>query len=107
MKTTVRHTDILARYGGEEFAGILIKTRLDEAIQVAERVRKAVESSPIDREETLPGGRLTVSVGVSTLGPSVSTLQSLIKSADEALYEAKRAGRNRVAISKAARRKAS
>jgi len=98
MKETVRHTDILARYGGEEFAGILIKTSLDEAHQVAERVRKAVEDSAIDHEETQPKGRLTVSVGISTLGPHVSSQEELIKTADDALYEAKGAGRNRVAI---------
>lgn len=99
MKETVRHTDILARYGGEEFAGILIKTSLGEAYQIAERVRKAVEDFAIDHEETQPQGRLTVSVGISTLGPKVSSLKGLIKTADDALYEAKRAGRNRIAIS--------
>lgn len=102
LKETVRHTDILARYGGEEFAGILIKTGLDEACQVAERVRKAVEDLVIDHEETQPHGHLTVSVGISSLGPKVSSLKGLIKTADDALYEAKRAGRNRVAISQAA-----
>ena len=99
MKKTVRHTDILARYGGEEFAGILIKTSLDEAYQVAQRVRKAVEEYAVDHEETQPHGRLTVSGGISTLGPKVSSLRTLIKTADEALYEAKGQGRNRVAIS--------
>ena len=98
IKETVRHTDILARYGGEEFVGILIKTNLDEAYQVAERVRKAVEDSTIEHEETQPQGRLTVSVGISTLNSKISSLKALIKTADEALYEAKRTGRNRVAI---------
>ena len=98
IKETVRHTDILARYGGEEFVGILIKTNLDEAYQVAERVRKAVEDSTIEHEETQPQGRLTVSVGISTLDSKISSLKALIKTADEALYEAKRTGRNRVAI---------
>ncbi len=99
IKVTVRHTDILARYGGEEFAVILIKTSLDEACQVAERVRKAVEDLTIDHEDTQPEGQLTVSVGVSTLCSQVSSMKELIKTADDALYEAKRAGRNRVAIS--------
>lgn len=101
IKETVRHTDILARYGGEEFAGILIKTNLDEGCQIAERVRKAVEEFAIDHEKTQPQGRLTVSVGISTLGSKVSSLQGLVKTADEALYEAKRTGRNRVAVSQA------
>ncbi len=101
IKETVRHTDILARYGGEEFAGILIKTNLDDGCQIAERVRKAVEEFAIDHEKTQPQGRLTVSVGISTLGSKVSSLQGLVKTADEALYEAKRTGRNRVAVSQA------
>jgi diguanylate cyclase (GGDEF)-like protein len=101
IKKTVRHTDILARYGGEEFAAILIKTGLDEASQIAERVRRAVESSEVDRGDThQPQGRLTISVGVSTLGPSTSSVESLIATADEALYEAKENGRNRVAVSR-------
>lgn len=99
MQETVRHTDILARYGGEEFAGILIKTSLEEAFQIAERVRSAIDDSAIDHEETQPQGRLTVSIGISTLGSKISSVQGLIKTADDALYEAKKAGRNRVAIS--------
>lgn len=99
IKNTVRHTDILARYGGEEFAGILIKTRLNEAHQIAERVRQAVEALPIDHEENQPQGRLTVSVGISTLNPEVSSVKTLISAADDALYEAKERGRNQVAIS--------
>jgi diguanylate cyclase (GGDEF)-like protein len=100
IKKTVRHTDILARYGGEEFAAILIKTGLDEGCQIAERVRRAVEGSVIDRGETQPHGRLTISVGVSTLRPSTASVESLIITADEALYEAKGKGRNCVAVSR-------
>ncbi|MBW2056953.1 MAG: GGDEF domain-containing protein [Deltaproteobacteria bacterium] len=102
MKATVRHTDILARYGGEEFAGILIKTKLDEACQIAERVRRAVKSRTIEHEGSQPAGRLTVSIGISTLTSQVSSVKGLIETADEALYEAKRKGRNRVAISQSA-----
>ncbi len=102
LKDTIRHTDILARYGGEEFGVILIKTNLDEACQIAERVRRAVEDSAFDYEDTQPTGQLTVSVGVSTLCPQVASQKELIKTADDALYEAKRAGRNRVAISQRA-----
>jgi diguanylate cyclase (GGDEF)-like protein len=105
IKDTVRHTDILARYGGEEFASILIKTSLDEAFQIAQRVREAVEDFEIDYQDTQPMGRLTVSVGVSTLCSQVSSLKGLVKTADDALYEAKKAGRNRVAISQKANSK--
>ena len=101
LKETVRQTDNLARYGGEEFGVILIRTNLVEAYQIAERVRRAIESFPIEHEETQPEGRLTVSVGVSTLTCQVSSVEMLIKTADDALYEAKRMGRNRVAVSQA------
>jgi len=99
IRKTVRHTDILARYGGEEFAGILIKTNLNEAYQVAQRVRQSVEAFPIHHEQSQPQGRLTVSVGISTLNAEVSSVKTLISAADEALYEAKKRGRNQVAIS--------
>ncbi len=102
IKETVRHTDLLARYGGEEFGVILIKTNLAEACQVAERVRQAVEDSGFDYEDTQPAGRLTVSVGVSALCSQGSSVKQLIKAADDALYEAKRTGRNRVATSQKA-----
>jgi diguanylate cyclase (GGDEF)-like protein len=101
MKNTVRHTDILARYGGEEFAGILIKTNLDDACQIAERVRLAIEDSEIEHRESHPRGRLTVSIGISTFGPKISSVRGLIHTADKALYEAKREGKNRVSIGQA------
>lgn len=90
----VREGDVVYRYGGEEFSILLPNATPDEAAQVAERVREAVEATRIDGEETQPGGTLTVSVGVSFLpapGPA-----AMADRADQALYEAKQAGRNRV-----------
>ena len=94
IAVNVRDGDVVYRYGGEEFSILLPNATPDEAAQVAERVRQAVENAPIDGEETQPGGTLTVSVGVSSLpapGPAV-----MAQRADQALYEAKQAGRNRV-----------
>ena len=90
----VREGDVVYRYGGEEFSILLPNATPDEAAQVAERVREAVEAVAIDGEDTQPGGTLTVSVGVSFLpapGPA-----AMADRADQALYEAKQAGRNRV-----------
>ncbi len=90
----VREDDIVYRYGGEEFSILLPHATRGEASAVAERVRRAVEAAPIAGEETQPGGRLTVSVGVSSMpvtGPEV-----IARRADEALYSAKQSGRNRV-----------
>lgn len=91
---SVRQGDVVYRYGGEEFSILLPNASPDEAAQVAERVREAVEQAPIEGEDTQPGGALTVSVGVSSLpapGPA-----AMADRADQALYEAKQAGRNRV-----------
>jgi diguanylate cyclase (GGDEF)-like protein len=94
LKNQLRVSDTIARYGGEEFAIILPETTLDEALRVAERIRKASESAQI----LLDGKPVTVtlSMGVAVLGQdSRMDAEGLIKRADEALYEAKNSGRNR------------
>jgi diguanylate cyclase (GGDEF)-like protein len=88
-----RSGDFAARYGGEEFVVILEETTLGGACAVAERIRSAV----LDTAIRAPGGGcLSVSVGVAARLPG-STGESLLRQADAALYEAKNAGRNRVA----------
>jgi len=92
-----RTNDVLARYGGEEFAAILPSTTLVEAIIVAERMREAVEAMHIDHDgSTL--GRVSISLGVaSVMANSHLEPMSVVKLADEAAYQAKEGGRNRVA----------
>jgi len=92
----VRQTDIVARYGGEEFSAILINADKEKAMEIAERVRRSVAETRFPNEIAQPNGDLTVSIGVATSSPSVSTLTDLIRQADYSLYRAKRAGRNRV-----------
>jgi diguanylate cyclase (GGDEF)-like protein len=88
-----RATDLVARYGGEEFAVILPQTNLRGAGKVAERLRAAVEDRRIDRAE----GVVTVSVGGSWARPDREGLpEALLDLADQALYQAKHDGRNRV-----------
>lgn len=92
-----RHADLVARYGGEEIAVLLPETPHDAACALAERIRQAVEA--LDRKNTaVPSGHLTVSLGVCTCipNPDLPPDPSLIACADEALYRAKRGGRNRV-----------
>jgi diguanylate cyclase (GGDEF)-like protein len=93
---SVRQTDIVARYGGEEFCAILINTGREEALTIAERVRKDVIEMQFPNENVQPNGDLTVSIGVATYSSSVSTDTDLIREADNALYRAKKAGRNRI-----------
>lgn len=92
----VRQTDIVARYGGEEFSAILINTGKEGAVEIGERVRRNVAETRFPNERAQPNGDLTVSIGIATFSPSVSTLTDLIREADNALYRAKKAGRNRV-----------
>ena len=94
-----RQIDTLGRYGGEEFLLLLPETNDGNARVVAERIRQAIEQLKIN----LPDGRtlsITTSMGVSTLIPGtsldISDMDKLIKQADDALYRAKEAGRNRV-----------
>lgn len=93
VNTIVRDCDIFARYGGEEFCCILPETDLASSLQVAERIRKAVEEL-----QTLFGDqeiKVTVSLGVSELNEEIDTLDKLLQIADQALYRAKKNGRNR------------
>jgi diguanylate cyclase (GGDEF)-like protein len=95
VKSTVRKEDLFARYGGEEFAVVLVETNLSEATGVAERIREIVANHQF-RFESTPIN-LTVSLGVaSTTGDLAMTPAELLRTADENLYQAKRAGRNRV-----------
>jgi diguanylate cyclase (GGDEF)-like protein len=96
-----RAGDLLARYGGEEFAAILTNTDEGGGAEVAERLRTAVENLRIHRRDD-SAQVVTISVGVATGVPGeVASHEVLLAAADKALYEAKRAGRNRVGIAPA------
>lgn len=98
----LREYDIASRYGGEEFCILLPDTKIKEAAFVAQRLRKAVEKAEIYITEDQVLGedylKVTISVGVSEFDESFETPERLHQSADMALYEAKRRGRNRVVV---------
>jgi diguanylate cyclase (GGDEF)-like protein len=96
LQSHVRETDFVARYGGEEFVALLPETAKDSGLEVAEKIRAAVEAACFPHAETQPGGRLTISLGVATFPEDLAEAHNLISKADEALYRAKRAGRDRV-----------
>jgi len=86
----LRRTDLVARFGGEEFVALLPGTDVDEALQLAERVRAAIESHEFDAGEGGPTLRCTISVGVAVAPGDGSDPITLMKNADHALYQAKR-----------------
>lgn len=91
-----RSGELVARYGGEEFAAILPDVDLAEAAEIAESMRSSVEELEIENAGS-PSGQLTLSIGAATCLPnSEMTVSDLILTADQALYAAKQAGRNRV-----------
>jgi diguanylate cyclase (GGDEF)-like protein len=97
MRTALRASDWLARYGGEEFVIVLPETPLLGAYAVAERIRRLCCETPME----IPESKLlvTASFGVATLdgvAPSPADAAAMLHEADKALYQSKRAGRNRV-----------
>lgn len=93
--SSCRDTDVAARYGGEEFVILMPETDIDEAFSAGERLRRSIQLHPIEVEDLgqLP---LTVSVGVAAFQGNVPEFKVLLKHADEALYDAKKSGRNAV-----------
>jgi len=95
-----RDIDIVTRFGGEEFCVILPEIDEKEAQDIAERLRKAVESTRFENEELQPNGKLTVSIGVASFPQDAKTTQTLIEMADRAMYQAKKMNRNRVILAR-------
>lgn len=95
LSADLRQTDFIARYGGEEFTVLLPETTKTEAMQAAERMRLAVEAKINTPGEKWPGP-VTVSIGVATLSEDGATGEGVVTAADQAMYVAKRQGRNRV-----------
>lgn len=98
LKQQFRDVDIIARYGGEEFVVILPEIGSDIAKQVAERVRRAIASTPFPLADGIESG-LTASIGVAYCPNCGASPREMIERADQALYSAKEAGRNRVVLS--------
>jgi diguanylate cyclase (GGDEF)-like protein len=94
LKKGSRQADLLCRYGGDEFVVLLSQTPPDQAMVLAERLRQGIARSAMNRQEQRC--KVTVSIGVAGLKPEMST-EDLIKEADTAHYQAKQAGKNRVA----------
>jgi diguanylate cyclase (GGDEF)-like protein len=97
MEGALRQSDVITRYGGEEFGIIMPETAIKDAFVVTERLRRTVEALKIEYEgETIS---VTLSFGIASMDSEDVGKENLVRSADAALYEAKRNGRNQVCIS--------
>jgi diguanylate cyclase (GGDEF)-like protein len=96
IERNIRKVDAVARYGGEEFAIILPRANKREAIEVAKKLRRSVEQADFVRGYMQPLGRVTISAGVSTAPDDASTVEDLVRKADESLFRAKQSGRNTI-----------
>jgi two-component system cell cycle response regulator len=96
IKNCIRNSDLLVRFGGEEFLVVLMDMASDVALEIAEKIRTAVERQKI----SIPGGELqkTISIGISIFPKDSQDFWEAVKFADVALYRAKNRGRNRVVV---------
>jgi diguanylate cyclase (GGDEF)-like protein len=94
ISASIRDDDIFARWGGEEFVILFSGTKIERAAELAERLRKAVESNPCGE-----AGKITISIGVVEYRrgePAGETIPDFFKRVDAKMYEAKQSGKNRV-----------
>lgn len=95
LRSKIRRFEVAARIGGDEFAVLLVDTNFDTGRSVAEKLRQKIASTPVP-----PIGEVTISAGIASLPAHAETAAELIRVADEALYDAKRQGRNRIVVSR-------
>jgi diguanylate cyclase (GGDEF)-like protein len=98
IRSNVREQDICCRYGGEEFFVALPNANCERALVIAERIRQAIEQTPFAYAERQPKGRLTASLGVASCPTHAAMADELIECADQAMYLAKRQGRDRTCV---------
>ena len=101
FKRSVRGSDVACRYGGEEFALVLPEISIENARRKAETLRQGVKSLALEQRGT-PLGPISISLGVAVFPIHAEDAESLFRRADQALYEAKNAGRDRVVVAQSA-----
>lgn len=100
LELNIRKVDAVGRWGGDEFLVILPRTTSEQALLVAEKLRRSVEQADFEGGYLQPLGRFTITLGVATAPEHAAALEALLHAADDALFAAKDAGKNRVAAAK-------
>jgi diguanylate cyclase (GGDEF)-like protein len=98
MRNAMREGDLIYRYGGEEFVAIFKGASGPEALIAAERLRSAVQTTPLTGDQLEPVGPVTISIGLALMPGHSTDINDLIEMADKAMYRAKDCGRNRVEV---------
>jgi diguanylate cyclase (GGDEF)-like protein/PAS domain S-box-containing protein len=96
LLASVRAVDLVARFGGEEFVVLQPEMSVNQSLLAAERIRSQVQAHPVELREGAPPVEVTVSVGAATSAGAALALDDLVARADQAVYRAKRDGRNRI-----------
>jgi two-component system cell cycle response regulator len=96
IKRSIRGIDLACRYGGEEFVLVMPETDMAVAAMVAERLRRRIAAEPFAIQQGARSIPVTISIGIAALRDKADTAAAVLKRADQALYRAKRDGRNRV-----------
>ena len=96
LKQAIRNIDMICRIGGEEFVIVLPNTNAEVAAKIADRMRRSISGKPFNVGAAKGPLNVTVSIGVAAIESAADTMETILKRADEALYSAKRSGRNRV-----------
>jgi two-component system cell cycle response regulator len=96
VRKCIRNIDLACRYGGEEFVLVMPETDKAVATMVAERLRRRIASEPFAIQQGAKSLEITISIGIAASTGAADTAAAILKRADQALYQAKRAGRNRV-----------
>jgi two-component system, cell cycle response regulator len=96
IRKSIRNIDLACRYGGEEFVIVMPETDMGVATMVAERLRRRIASEPFAIQQGASSLEVTISIGIAALNAPGDNAAAMLKRADQALYRAKRDGRNRV-----------
>jgi diguanylate cyclase (GGDEF)-like protein len=95
LRSALRKVDVASRYGGEEFSILLPQTPLQEAGVIADRIRRKIIETAFPHGKSQPLGAVTVSIGLSSISPTLDSAEAIVRAADRALYHAKSHGKNR------------